>query len=107
MATAKIILLQKSVNLLSKDSSFRNRWTSCSSLHKALTSRYCLEVVDISKKNISLAIGRTEPDASNLKVRNKSGIYSGTRNHQRYFWFQDEKKEPVHKKLPHLVCDRR
>ena len=94
MATSRIILLQRAVGLLSVDVMFRNRWARCSSIKAAVEKRYELSNVDISKKNISIAVGKLESCSSNLQAKNSSGIYSGVRRHERYFWFQDKDKPP-------------
>ena len=60
----------------------------------ALEKRYSLSPIDISKRNISTVVRGLESNSSDLSSKNSTGIYSGVKNHERYFWFQDKVKPP-------------
>ena len=96
MSTSRVILLQKAVKNISLDSNFRNRWTIAISLGEALSVRYKLENIIITKSIISRAIGKIDPSITNLTAKHQSGIYyRGTNSMEKCYFFQDATMDPT------------
>ena len=89
MATSKIIMLQKVVNLITADHAFCDRWAIATFLEKAVNTRYKFENITVTTAIITKALSRLEPNIQDLSYTHNSGVYSGMLNHNLYFFFQD------------------
>ena len=95
MSTSKIILVQKSVNNVSKNLLFRNRWVSINSLFNAVKRSYDFDDdYNINKGLLTKSIGKMVTSIDNLDVKNDLGMFRGKKNNEYFLFFQDAWKDP-------------
>ena len=72
MATSKVILLQKAVQNIALDASYRDRWTSALLVQTGLLAQYDFHIDrNTSLRHISRAIAKLDPDIDNLGMKHQ------------------------------------
>ena len=89
MLTQKLVIITKAVTNLTKNKYFVNRWVSSSSLVTALNAKFEFDSdYEVNKRNMNKAINNICSSLDNLNIKNNEGIYRGTNNREKYYWFQ-------------------
>ena len=89
MSAARQLLLQKAVKNITKTVYFTNRWIHIDSLLKAVTTRYKLANLEVSKATLSRHIGKLEPDIDRVALYHVTGVYRVNKNREVFYYFQE------------------
>ena len=94
MSQPRLILIQNALGYISADICFRDRWSSVSSIQKAMQTRYTLKQCICTKNNISRALSKLEPHIDSMSIKHPSGIYKGQFKKESYYFLQNGKSDP-------------
>ena len=75
MSSSNILMLRKAAQNVAKTPFFAQRWTSITSLERAVKSRYKLSSFNLTKTNINNQLSKLEPSIDDLSYQHSSGIY--------------------------------
>ena len=88
-------LLQRAIRLISRDVCFVNRWTSSTSIQKAMITRYDFDTcIKVSKMTISRAMGKIDPGIDTQNCIHPSGIYRLQSCNEKYYFMQEPSLAP-------------
>ena len=88
-------LLQRAIRLISRDVCFINRWTSATSIQKAMITRYDFDTsVKVSKMTISRAMGKIDPGIDTHNCKHPYGIYWMQSYNEKYYFMQEPGLDP-------------
>ena len=94
MSSSRQLTLQNAVKNISKTVYFDKQWVGVTSLVKAISTRYTLDDLVVSKATISQHLGKIEPDIDNCAYKHTSGIFRRLKAREVYYFFQDPLKDP-------------